>query len=238
MVATIECIDRSRARDSCAMQGALADDGQVPSPASASRRSSSTPTTRATGAAQHPAPYDALGVGRRGLVEHRSGGGPPVDEQGVAVLVAQPDPTDVARRLGRVLQVETAEDQALVGRVERRDPPGRLEDHRVALDQPALVPEPRPAVTLTGQRLGGPGRHLELAVDPVDKPLLGRDLPRGEVSDRLFGHRGRTPRLNGPGPPSGPGPTDHSTEPGPLVVRVVRCPAASAARGTRVSVVA
>ena len=143
------------------------------------------------------------------------------------MLVAQADAADVAGVLAGVLEVETAEHQAFVGGIEGGDPPCRLEDHGVALDQTALVPEPRPAVTLTGQCLGGPRRHLELAVDTVDKLLLVCDLARGEVSDRLFGHRGRTPRLKmHPRASLGPGTrTDHSTEPGALVVRVVRCPA-------------
>ena len=38
--------------------------------------------------------------------------------------------------------VEPPEDQPLVGGVERRHPPGRLEDHGVALDETALVADP------------------------------------------------------------------------------------------------
>ena len=152
-------------------QGALADDGQVLAGVGVEQVVLDADDAAAR-AAQHAAAYDALGVGRGGLVEHRGRGGPPVDEQGVAVVVAQADAADVARRLARVLEVEPPEDQALVRGVEGGDPPGGLEDHRVALDEAALVPEPRPAVALAGQRLGGAGGVLELAVDAVDEALL------------------------------------------------------------------
>ena len=51
----------------------------------------------AADAAQHPPSYDALRLGGRGLVEHGRSRRAPVDQQGVAVLVAQADPADVAR---------------------------------------------------------------------------------------------------------------------------------------------
>ena len=142
------------------------------------------------GAAQHPAAYDVVRLRGGGLVEHRGSGGPPVDQQGVAVLVTQADPTDVPRRgveLGA--HVETAEDQPLVRGVELGDPLGGLEDHRVALDQPALVTEAAALVTLTRQLLGGRGRLLQLDVDPVDEGLFGRDLTRGND----IGQGGATP---------------------------------------------
>jgi len=85
--------------------------------------------------------------------------------------------------------------------IEGRDPAGRLEDHGVALDESALVAEPGTSVALAGQRLGGTGGVLELAVDAVDEALLVRDLPRGEVGGRLFGHRGGAPRSLVPEPP-------------------------------------
>jgi hypothetical protein len=93
------------------------------------------------------------------------------------VLVAQADAADVARRLLDRGQVEPAEDQALVGGVERGDPLGRLEDHGVALDQTALVTEPGAAVPLQRERLGVAGGRLELGVDTVHELLLVRDLP-------------------------------------------------------------
>ena len=133
-------------------------------------------------AAQDPAAYDAPRLGVRRLVEHRGGRRPPVDEQHVAVVVAQPDPADVARRrVDLAAHVEPAEDQALVRGVERRQPAGRLEHHRVALDQPALVAEPAPRVALLGQRLGGCRRADELAVDAVHELLLARYLARRGV---------------------------------------------------------
>ncbi len=136
--------------------------------------------------AQHPAADDVLRLGGGGLVEHGGGGRTPVDEQGVAVLVAQADPADVAR-VGVDLgpQVEPPEDEPLVGRVELRDPLGRLEDHGVALDQPALVTEPTPVVTLPRQLLGRQAGVRELAVDAVDECLLVGDL----LLDQLFCHQ-------------------------------------------------
>ncbi len=94
--------------------------------------------------------------------------------------VAQPDAPDVARlRVDVVGQVEAAEDQALVGSVELGDPLGGLEDHRVALDEPAFVAELPARVTLLGQLLGSHSGVLELGVDPVDERLLVGDLLLG-----------------------------------------------------------
>ena len=148
------------------------------------------PDHRAARAAQDATAYDALGLRCGGLVEDRSRGGAPVDEQGVAVAVAQADATDVARGLGGVLQVEAAEDQALVGGVEVGDASRRLEDHGVALDEPALVSEPGAPVALTGQRLGVARGRLQLAVDDVDERLLVRGLARHEIGAGLTTHRG------------------------------------------------
>ena len=181
MVATIECIDRSRARESWAIS--------APSPTTG--RSVSTDGVEqlvldadhaGAGAAQHPAAYDLVGLGGGGLVEHGGRGGPPVDQQGVAVGVAQPDPADVAG-LGveLLLHVEAAEDQALVGGVELRDPLRGLEDHGVALDQATLVAEPAAVVALAGQRLRGGRRLGQLAVDAVDELLLPSDFALDEL---------------------------------------------------------
>ena len=65
--------------------------------------------------------------------------------------------------------------------VELRDPLGRLEDHRVALDETALVLQLAAAVAFRGQRLGVLGGRIELHVDLVDVLLLRRDLPRLEL---------------------------------------------------------
>ena len=136
-----------------------------------------------TGRAQHPAAYDLAGLGRGRLVEHGGRGRAPVDEQRVAVPVAQPDPADVARLpVHAVLHVEAAEDQALVGGVELRDPARGLEDHRVPLDQAALVAQLAAVLALPGQLLCVAGGLLQLEVDPVDESLLGLDLPINQVS--------------------------------------------------------
>ena len=67
---------------------------------------------------------------------------------------------DIRRRMGLqpIDPIDPAEicrafDIDLMRLAELGDPPGRLEDHRVPLDQAALVPELGPAVALAGQRL-------------------------------------------------------------------------------------
>ncbi|WP_416954730.1 hypothetical protein ACNKF0_21085 [Nocardioides sp. T5] len=90
--------------------------------------------------AQHATSYDTGRGGGRGLVEHPGRRGAPVDEQHVTVGVAHADAPDVARLgVDRRIEVEPAEHQPLVGGVELGDALGGLEDHRVALDEAALV---------------------------------------------------------------------------------------------------
>ncbi len=72
-----------------------------------------------------------------------------------------------------------------MGGVELGQPPGRLEDHRVALDETALVTEPAAVVTLAGQLLGGGAGPFELAVHAVDELLLARDLALDELLRHL-----------------------------------------------------
>ena len=172
MVATIECIDRSRARDSWAISAPSPTIGRSVSTESSSS-SSSTPDDARAGAAQHPAAYDVVRRGRGGLVEHGGRRCPPVDQQRVAVGVAQADPADVARlRVHLVAHVEAAEDQPLVRGVQLRDPARGLEDHRVPLDEAALVAQPAAVVALVGQPLRSLGR---------DAPAAGRPCPRTPV---------------------------------------------------------
>ena len=74
------------------------------------------------------------------------------------MLVTQADPADVARLGVQLLaQVEAPEDQPLVRGVELRDPLGGLEDHRVALDEAALVAESSSSVALARELLGRGG---------------------------------------------------------------------------------
>ena len=162
-------------------QGALADDRQVGLDAVVEQLVLDAEHPCAA-AAQHPAAYDVVRGGGGGLVEHRGSRCPPVDQQRLALGVAQPDPADVAR-LGVALgaQVEPAEDQSLVGGVELGDAACGLEDHGVALDEAALVLEPAAAVALARQRLRRLGGVAQLDVDAVDEGLLVRDLALGEV---------------------------------------------------------
>ena len=82
----------------------------------------------------------------------------------------------IRRRVDLAAHVEPAEDQPLVRGVERRQPAGRLEDHRVALHEPALVAQAAAVVALLGQLLGSPRRLLQLQVDPVHELLLASNL--------------------------------------------------------------
>ena len=141
---------------------------------------------RAVQRAQHATAYDAQRGRRGGLVEHAGSRRAPVDEQHVALGVAYADAADVARQgVDRRVEVEAAEDQALVGGVELGDALGGLEDHRVALDEAALVLQPAAVAPLGGQRAGVDHRRLELDVDLVDVLLLSRDLPRFELLAQL-----------------------------------------------------
>jgi hypothetical protein len=107
------------------------------------------------------------------------------------VLVAQPDPADVARlAVDAVLQVEAAEDQPFVRGVELRDPARGLEDHGVALDQATLVTQLAAVLPLPSQLLRVASGLLQLEVDPVDEGLLGLDLPLNQISfDQLVVQR-------------------------------------------------
>ena len=163
-------------------QRALADDRQVGLDGVGSSSSSSTPSTCAPLQRSTRRRTTSWGVGGGGLVEHRGRRRPPVDQQRLAVGVAQPDPADVARlRVALGAQVEPAEDQPLVGGVELGDAARGLEDHRVALDEATLVLEPAAVVALAGQRLRRLGGVAQLDVDAVDEGLLVGDLALGEV---------------------------------------------------------
>src|SRR5690606_24508268 len=113
---------------------------------------------------------------------HRRRRGTPVDEQRVAVLVAQPEPADVAGFVVELrVEVEATEHQPLVRGVERRQPARRLVDHGVALNQAALVPQARAVVALAGELLRTACGRLEPGMHQVDEALFGRDLPGVEV---------------------------------------------------------
>ena len=182
MVATIECIERSRARDSCAISAPSPTTGRSVS-TSLSSRSSSTPSDLLAAAAQDPAADHAVRVGVGGLVEHRGGGCAPVDQQHVAVVVAQPDAADVPRgsrrprgacRAGRTRGPRGRRRASPSG-----GPPGRPSRRaRRARPRARGWPRARPSAASC---LGRAGRGLELAVDGVDELLLAGDLARGDV---------------------------------------------------------
>ncbi len=129
---------------------------------------------------QHPPPDHAERLLRRGLVEHRGGGCPPVDQDDLALLVAKAETADVPRVL--IVGVEATEDEPLVGGVDDREAPGRLEHDGIALHQAALVADQRPGVPLSGQGLRGRSRGLEPGVDLVHDGLLVLDLLLDKMS--------------------------------------------------------
>ena len=144
---------------------------------------------------------------------------PPVDDQRFVVVIAPPEPpdvTDLALGLAfafaardRVIEVEPAEDQSLILRVQRVLPASGMEDKGVALEKPSDFFE----AGLSGA-LGAPpghalGRHepgalrglVELGVDAVDVRLFDRQLSRegvvspGECLGQVGGRRHRAPVL-------------------------------------------
>src|SRR5690606_26121925 len=99
------------------------------------------------------------------------------------------EPADVARRRVELgVQVESTEDEPLMGCVEGGESLRGLEDHRVALDETTLVAQPGAVVPLTGEVLGAAGSRLEPGLDPVDETLLCSDLSGVEVGLLVFGH--------------------------------------------------
>ena len=82
-----------------------------------------------------------------------------------------------------VVEVEPAEDQALLLGVEIGHLRGGAVHHRVALDQSGDGAAARPPVTLAFERFRLRPHLLEPRVDPVDDLLFGGDLLRS-----AFGH--------------------------------------------------
>ena len=150
-------------------------------------------------APQHPAAQHAHRLDRGGAVERRRGRRAPVDDQRLVLVVAHTEPADVAHlALGGavaadvVLEVEPAEHQALVLRLEGGAAPVGAEHQRIALEQPGdlLVADVAGAVgPAAGQALGldqrDPGGRLgQLVVHAVDVGLLDGDLGRHLIGGR------------------------------------------------------
>ena len=88
-------------------------------------------------ATQDPAPNHLHRLGRGGPVERFSGAGPPVDHQRLEVVVANPEPADVAGTV--VGEVEPPEDQSLMLGIQDRKPPSRLVGEGIAFEQGGAV---------------------------------------------------------------------------------------------------
>ncbi|MDR6117946.1 hypothetical protein QE370_001130 [Aeromicrobium sp. SORGH_AS981] len=170
-------------------QRALADDDHVVGGVLRVEQVVLDPDDGLARAAQDATAHDAGGVLGGRLVEQRGCRRTPVDEQDLAVGVADTDPADVPGLAA--LQVEAAEHEAVVRGIQGRQAAGGLEDHRVTLDQTALVADVPTGEALGDERL----RHLrglvEAAVDDVDVRLLRCDLCGGLL---LGGHA--SPRLS------------------------------------------
>ena len=153
-------------------------------------------------AAQHSPAQHAHRLDRGGAVERRGRRGPPVDDQGLVVVVADAEPPDVADLpldvavgvgLRRVVDVEAAEDEALVLAVQGVAAAGRVEHQGVAFEEPghlllaggadAVGTPPRQAVGL--DESGALAGLRELRVDEIHVGLFDGDLVSDEGRRRV-----------------------------------------------------
>jgi hypothetical protein len=131
---------------------------------------------RASGA-DDPAPHDVHPhLGGR-LVERRRRRCAPVHHERLELFVPQAEAADVADL--PVVEVQPAEDQAVVLGVERTHPPGRLVDQHVALVQSTHVAELGPAVPVRGDGGGVRPDRLQPRVHAIHVVLLQGNLGQG-----------------------------------------------------------
>jgi len=148
-------------------------------------------------AAQHPSAQDPHRLDRRGSVERRGSGSPPVDHQRLVVVIAHTQAADIpGLPLGArpepslVLDVQPSEHQTLVLRLQDGPALVGVEDQGVTLEQAgdllvadvagAVGPTPREALGLDqGRAVVGLD---QLGIDEVDVGLLDGDL-RGDLVD-------------------------------------------------------
>ncbi|MGR7003013.1 hypothetical protein ACU686_41965 [Yinghuangia aomiensis] len=139
-------------------------------------------------AVQDAAAHDLPRVLRGGLVEGLGGGGAPVDDEDLAVLVADADAADVPHVAG--VQVEAPEDEAVVGGVEGARPQFGAEDHGVAFHERAHGADLGLLVALAHEGLRFAAHGVEPLVGAVDVPLLGVDLALLDVRGGIRGGGG------------------------------------------------
>ena len=125
-------------------------------------------------AADHPATHDAHPGLRRGLVERRRGRRAPVHHQRLEPLVPQTEPADVPG--DAAVEVEPAEDQAVVLAVQCTESASRLEDHHVPLVQATLVAHRGPGMAVGADRGRVRLDGLQPGVHAIDVPLLPREF--------------------------------------------------------------
>jgi hypothetical protein len=134
------------------------------------------------------APDQAVRVLGGGGVERVRGRRPPVDQLGLVLVVAQPDPADVQRGRGPVrgaglVAVGAAEDQAGLHRVELGQPPALFGRGDITLDPGLERPARAAAAVGDRQRLRGPAAGgIQQAVKHIDVGLL--------LADGTFSTRG------------------------------------------------
>ena len=149
---------------------------------------------------RHPAADDAQVVAGGRAVERRGGRCAPVDDERLVVVVADaeaPDVADLALVLAVLLEVEAAEDEALVLVLEVRPAASGVVDQRVPLEEPGhlLVAHVAGAGrataghTVDGDEVGSAAGLGQLGVHAVQVLLLDGDLGSDGV-DMGVGHDG------------------------------------------------
>ena len=109
-----------------------------------------------------------------GAVERRGSRRTPVDHQRLPVLAAHAQPPDAIGLA--VVEVEPAEDDALLLTVQIGHLGGSAQDHGIAFDQAGHRSRTGAAVTLGLQRPRLFAHHLQAGVDLVDDLLFDRYL--------------------------------------------------------------
>ena len=174
-------------------QGALADDDEVFGCVVGVEQVVLDADDLVTGAPQDSAADDAGRIQGGRLIEDRGCRCTPVDDDHIAVLIAHANATDVAGLAAG--EVEPAEDEAVVGRVERREALGGLEHHGIALDEAAFIADVAARKALRDERFGDFCRGSEAVVDVVDIGLLRGDLLLGKLLSARGGHPTPSDRL-------------------------------------------
>lgn len=126
---------------------------------------------RAALGADMPAPAQTHGRMAGGEIERSGDRRPPVDQNGCALRVvrANSEPADMVR--GAVAEINTAEAERTVHRIQRGQQPGPLGDQHLALD-PGLPPASHRGQRVLDPLRGGLAQRVDTAVEPVEEFLF------------------------------------------------------------------